>query len=461
MTRTRDTWLAAVAGLTLLLAGCGSGGSAGGTSDVNPPGSPASDATADAPATTSGDSPASDEPASSDSATPLEPASIAFWHSFNSDSPEVKTLEEILIPEFEKQNPGVTVTSVAVPYEDLHQKLVAAVAGNQLPDVVRTDIIWVPELANLGVLEPLDTLMPDFNAVASAVYPGPLATAKWGEHYYGLPLDTNTRVMLSNKAVFDAAGVGIPSTQQQVVDGAAAVKAEGAAIFVDNDLSGWNILPWIWSAGGDITDPAITKADGFINSAATVSAVTLLYDLYKSGGIPPILVQGGKDSYESGVATGSYASMLNGPWAYPIVAADHPDATLTATAVPSGSAGSISVVGGEDIVITKASAHQEAAAAFVSFMLSEQAQRAMAEVGQMPVLSSLGSEMTSIQAYYAAFVSQLATARPRPPTPGWNEIDLAIKTRLQAAFVGDGNIEQAMNDLAPQIDAILAKYPAN
>src|SRR5690606_21109501 len=101
----------------------------------------------------------------------------------------------------------VKVKAVAVPYDDLHQKLVTAVAGDQLPDLVRADIGWVPELANLGVLVPLDTEMPDFQSLADKTYPGSLATNKWKDHYYGLPLDTNTRVMLYNSDALAAAGI--------------------------------------------------------------------------------------------------------------------------------------------------------------------------------------------------------------------------------------------------------------
>jgi len=76
----------------------------------------------------------------------------------------------------------------------------------------------------------------------------------------------------------------------------------------------------------------------------------------------------------------------------------------------------------------------------------------------MSVLKSLGDEMVTIQPYYAEFVTQLETARPRPATPAWNEIDQAMKSRLQEAFLGDGDITAAMNDVATSIDAILAKY---
>src|ERR1700704_3155990 len=92
---------------------------------------------------------------------------ITFWHAYSSDGPEVKRLEKVLIPAFEKLHPDIVVKDVAIPYDTLHQKLVTAVAGGQLPDLVRSDIIWVPELANLGVLEPLDQTLPDFKSISS------------------------------------------------------------------------------------------------------------------------------------------------------------------------------------------------------------------------------------------------------------------------------------------------------
>jgi multiple sugar transport system substrate-binding protein len=108
---------------------------------------------------------------------------ITFWDAYSSDGPEVKRLEKVLIPQFQKEHPGIVVKDVTIPYDSLHQKLVTAVAGGQLPDLVRSDIIWVPELANLGVLQPLDTTLSDFKSISQKVFAGPLATNYWKGHY--------------------------------------------------------------------------------------------------------------------------------------------------------------------------------------------------------------------------------------------------------------------------------------
>ncbi|WP_295126915.1 extracellular solute-binding protein [uncultured Leifsonia sp.] len=385
---------------------------------------------------------------------------VTFWDAYSSDSPEVSTLEKVIIPAFEKLHPGVTVKDVAVPYNDLHQKLVTAVAGDQLPDLVRADIIWVPELANLGVLEPLDTDMPDFKTLAGETYPGSLATNKWKGHYYGLPLDTNTRVMLYNQQTLQNAGItAAPTTLDQMMADGAALKAKGDYVYADGGTSGWNVLPFIWSAGGDITNSGYTKATGYMNSPTTVKVVQEFVDMYKQGYIPNIVLgtPGGLGT-EDGLAKGTYASLLDGPWAFPILQSQYPKFQIQTAPVPSGAAGSVSVVGGEDVVLTKSSQNKDAAAEFMRYLLSPAAQLAMAKVGQMPVLSNLGSQLTTIQSYYAPFQKQLKDAKPRPVTPAETQIDTILQNEITSALKGQITVQKAMDSAASQTDVLLAKY---
>jgi multiple sugar transport system substrate-binding protein len=384
---------------------------------------------------------------------------VTFWHAYSADSPEVATLDDVIIPAFEKKFPDVTVKSVPVPYDDLHQKLITAVAGDQLPDLVRADIGWVPELADLGVLVPLSDEMPDFQALADATYPGSLATNKWKDAYYGLPLDTNTRVTLYNSTALDAAGVDVPTTVEDLVAAAPALKAAGSYAFADNGASGWNVLPWIWSAGGDITNEDVTEATGYLNSPESVQGIQTLVNLYKDGYMPDIILgDSGGLATSDGLAQGTYATILDGPWMYPIFAGQYPDFTLSAAQVPAGDGGSISVVGGEDIVLTQSSENKAAAAEFLRYLLSEDAQLEMAKVGQMSVLSSLGDGLENINAYYAPFVEQLATARPRPVTPAWTKIDAILQDEIRAAIKGEKTVQEALDSAASQSDALLAQY---
>lgn len=385
---------------------------------------------------------------------------VTFWHAYSVDSTEVKTLRDVIIPKFNETFPDVVVEDVAVPWDELHQKLVTAVAGDVLPDLVRADLAWVPELADLGVLVPLNKEMPDYQELADRTYPGVVATNRWKGDYYGLPLDTNTRVQLYNSEVLAAAGVdGPPETVDELMDIAPQLKDAGAYAFADNGASGWNVLPWIWSAGGEITDEDVTVASGYLNSDESIEGVQTLVDLYQDGFMPDIVLgDSGGLSTSDGLAQGDYATILDGPWMWSIFETQYPDFELHAAQVPAGAGGSISVVGGEDIVLTKASDNKAAAAEFMRFLLSDWAQLEFAKIGQMSVLKDLGPQLTEINAYYEQFVEQLETAKNRPATPAWSQIDAVLQDEIRAAMRGAKSVEEALDEAAAQADELLAEY---
>jgi multiple sugar transport system substrate-binding protein len=389
--------------------------------------------------------------------SPRGTTTITFWDAYSSDGPEVQRLEKVVIPGFEKTHPGIDVKDVTIPYDSLHQKLVTAVAGGELPDLVRSDIIWVPELANLGVLDPLDKDMPDFKKYVAKVFPGPLATNYWKGHYYGLPLDTNTRIWVYNPAAINAIGAsGPPKTFAQLQSMSAAAKAKGYYLYAESGTSGWNLLPWIWSNGGSLTNKTYTKATGFLNGPKSVAAIQMLVNLYKAGEMPNVIVDsnGGLGTYD-GINQNKYVGMLDGPWSFAIFGAAYPNTTLAGSLVPAGPGGSISVVGGEDIVMTKASKNKKAALTFLRYMLGSGTQTQMAFAGQMPVLKSSVKWLTKIHPYYSTYLKQIATARPRTPTPKWNQIDQVLVTSIAKAFQGSETVQQALTEAAHQIDGLL------
>jgi multiple sugar transport system substrate-binding protein len=384
---------------------------------------------------------------------------ITFWHAYaeNASAPEMQRLTKIVIPQFEKLHPGIKVEQVPFSWSNLQQKLTTSVAGGTLPDVIRADLAWVPQYAKLGAFDQLDKTMPDFKKLAKTVYPGSLATNYYKGHYYGLPLDTNTRVLMYNQAALTSAGISSPPrTFADLRADAPKLAAKGINLFADSGTGGWNILPWIWSGGGNLTNATFTKASGYTNSAKTVAAVQLLADLYKQGAIPNLITgDQGATSTEDGLATGKYATILDGPWMFPIFAKAYPEFKLQTALVPAGPGGSVSVVGGEDIVISKSSKNKAADAEFVRFMLSPWTQTQMAHAGQMPVRPDVSKQLTKINAYFGIFAQQLKTARPRTPSANWSQIDSVLGNAVTAVIKGS-SAQSTMDDAAKQIDALLA-----
>jgi len=398
--------------------------------------------------------------AQSDAATPDESVTgtVTFWNGYGADGDEITTFRNEVLPAFQAAYPNVTVETQEIPYDDLRQKLVAGIAGGVLPDVLRADIIWVPEFADQGALLALDEEMPDFADLAATVFPGPLSTNKYGDHYYGLPLDTNTRIIFSNDALLEQAGITAKLTTVDEFEAALAAVKEtlGPDVFgyAEGGTGGWNVLPWIWSFGGAVTDPEMTTATGFLNGEGTVAAVSKLKEWLDAGYLSPSILGGGTATSDQ-FGNGQAAMILEGPWMPSIFKNQFPDLAFGYTPVPAGPGGSQSVVGGEDIVVFSTTQDKEAALAFVRHMLSEDSQLAMGKIGQMPVLSSLVGH-PDLPDYYPTFMEQLANGNARTPVPQWPAIDTAINDAVLKALRGDMDVQAALDEAAATVDGLLA-----
>lgn len=434
--------LALAAGAPLLLSAC-LGGSA-----TQAPSAPASEAP----------SMASEAPSTSPSAGSDISGTVTFWNGYAADGDEIKTFTNVVLPAFNKLYPNIKVEHQEIPYDDLRQKLVTGLAGGTLPDVLRADIIWVPDFANQGALLPLDTEMSDFQQIADTTFAGPLSTNKWQGHYYGLPLDTNTRVMFYNSKLLTDAGIAAAPTTIDEFDAYAKQVQDklGKKVYAyaEGGTGAWSVLPWIWSFGGGITNADVTSADGVLNGPGTVAAVTKLKEWLDKGYLSPSILGGGTATSDQ-FGNGTTASILEGPWMPGIFKNQFPDLKFTYAPVPAGPGGSASVVGGEDIVVFKSTQNKQAALAFTRFMLSEEAQLAMGKIGQMPVLKSLAGN-SDLPDYYPTFMKQLETANARTPSPAWSKIDEAISNAVLKALRGDMPIQAAMDEAAKTVDGLLA-----
>lgn len=387
------------------------------------------------------------------------PVTLTFWGTYGNGGNKAQTdaLSNSIIPAFEKAHPNIKINYVDIPYDSLLQKLETSAAGGQLPDLIRSDIAWVPKFASLGVFAQLDGKIPNFQTLAGDTYPGSLATTSWKGHYYGLPLDTNTRVMISNSQALAAAGITAPpSTFDELKADGATLKAKKIDAFADKGLQGWTLLPWIWSGGGDIANSDLSKATGYLNSSQNVATVQMLVDMYKAGQIPNLLIGNtGATSTQDGLPKGTYATILDGPWMHDIWAAQYSTFQPTYSPMPAGPGGSVSVVGGEDIVMTTASKHQDAAEQFIAFTQTADYQLAMAKTGQMSVVKSLDAQEAAAVPYFAPYIKQLQTAKPRPVVPDGPQIDTALQNDLTPAFEGKTSVQAALDKAAHDIDPLL------
>lgn len=390
---------------------------------------------------------------------PEGPVTITFWHTYTEVSPEDEMLNT-LISIFEEQHPNIKVEPLNVPWEDFRTKLFTSIAGGVAPDLARLDIIWVPELADMGALHALDELMSDFDQYKDAVFPGPLSTTYWKGNYFGLPMTTNTKVWIYNQEMYDEVGISAPAQSMDELQGQCeAIKAANpdAYLFAADGTWAWVTLPWIWSFGGDVTDPDVTKASGYLNGPNTVAAYEFWLEMYENGCFAPVMLGSGIDPF-TGYAQDIYANIDNGPWTYPIIESQFPDKQVNASPFPAGDGGSINVVGGEDIVLFKQSGHPEEAMEFIRFIISPEYQLGMAEVGQIPVRPDLiESDYIQSHPYFGIFLEQLKTSKARTAHPKWQTMDEIITNAGQLILRGEMTPQEALDAAAAEIDALLGQ----
>lgn len=381
-----------------------------------------------------------------------EVTTVTYWHTMG--DAEVEAMNEV-IAMFEKTHPNIKIEMTRYAYNDFKSALLTSLAGGEGPDTARLDIVWVPEFADLDALVPMDTSLPNFDTIAANVFPGPLATNYWKGHYYGLPQDTNTQVLLWNKAIFEAAGATVPTTTDEFKKTACALsKGEKQYGYAMGGTYFWAPAPLFYAMGGKIVDDNITTADGYINGPESVAAFQMLVDMYNEGCLSPNLLGGGIGTAD-GLATGLYSMIIDGPWMVDIYKNDYPDFEVNFAPIPAGPDGTTSsVVGGENVVVFDASKHKKAALAWAEFLLTKDAQLKMAKRGVIPTLSTVVGD-PSLPPYFGVFMEQLKTAQARVPHPKWDDMDGAINNAFQRALRGDQSVQEALDQAAQEIDALL------
>ncbi len=377
---------------------------------------------------------------------------VMFWHTY-SEGEEALFLEEV-VPMFNEQYPDIEIESVRMPYDGLKQQIITAYTGNVAPDVMRMDIGWVAEFAKQGILEEV-SLFEEFAGLKDNFFAGSLSTNFYNGKYYGLPLNTNTKIAIYSKAVLAELGVTeTPKTFDEMIALARLLKEKDDRWgLTPQGFGPWGFLPYFWTLGGKITDDEYTVATGYLNSADSIAAVQELYDYYKEGLIGPAMFGEQPDAW-GGMAGGNYLWIDDGPWYFSIIGQTAIDSTVVST-IPAGKGGSVSVVGGEDLVMFNKTENKDASWTFMQFMMTDDVQKIMAKTGMIPVTKTAADSLTDVPDYVATYIEQLKTAQPRTPSANWGSIEQVLSLAIESVFRDEKTPTEALNAAASEIDALL------
>ena len=182
---------------------------------------------------------------------------VTYWDTSNDAE---KGFYKKVAEDFEKKHPKVDVKYVHVNFGDANANFKNAAGSNSggAPDVMRTEVAWVADFANLGYLAPLDGT-PALKQ-ADDYLDAPLGSTAFEGKTYAVPQVTDTLGLFYNKELLDKAGVEVPTTFDELKKASARIekKTDASGFYLRGDDPYW-FLPYLYGEGGDMVDAKTKK----------------------------------------------------------------------------------------------------------------------------------------------------------------------------------------------------------
>ncbi|MFE3515958.1 extracellular solute-binding protein [Streptomyces sp. NPDC059166] len=346
---------------------------------------------------------------------------------------------------FEKEHPKVDVKYVNVPFGEAQNKFKnAAQSGSGAPDVIRSEVAWTPEFADLGYLAPLDGTaalkdQDDFLEQAAA-------STKYKDKTYAVPQVIDSMGIFYNKKIFADAGVEVPKTIADLKTASATIKKKTGktGLYLRGDDAYW-FLSFLYGEGGDLVDAKSKTVT--VDKPEGVKAFETVKDLVDSGAAKTDATDGW-ENMQSSFKDGKVAMMINGPWAVAdtLTGKEFTDkANLGIAPVPAGSAAQGAPQGGHNLAVYAGSKNLDASYAFVDYMTSVQTQAQTAgELNLLPTRTSAYAKQEAADSEIVQFFKPVVeTAVERPWIPETGSLFAPLVTEYTKVLTGQTTPEKA------------------
>ncbi len=358
----------------------------------------------------------------------------------------------VLAEDFMKENPDAKVTVTPVPWDGAHNKLAAAIAGQETPDVTMLGTTWIGEFAKTGALD----VVPTDIVKKEDFFPGAWETGVVDGTSYSVPWYVETRLLYVNKAVAEKAGITeAPKTWDALKQAVKDMQAKGGATWgtylQPGQTGAWQtVMPFVWQNGGDIHD-----GENFtLDSPEAVEALEYYKSFYDEGLSQKERLREGET--EPKVVSGEIASFVSGPWHIGLLNELGGEGKYDLWPMPSGSGDATSFIGGSNMSVFKNSDNRDAAWKFVSYLMRPEVQvKWYQTVSDLPsVQAAWDDEALSGDPQLKVFGDQLDKAKAPPAIPTWEQIAAGVDTELEKVARGTTSAADAAKAMQAQATSI-------
>lgn len=364
--------------------------------------------------------------------------------------------QQALATEFMRQRPDVRVDMEFVGWDALWDRIITSIAAGNAPDVIYIGSRWIPALADMGAIIPLDEYITQEKY--DLYYPTVWDTVRYDGKIWGIVRAMSTKALLYNRSLFQQYGVQAPTNWDEVLE--AARKLHHPPNLYGFGLPGNRFVStvtefqnWLYANNGRITDEqgratidrpeAVEALDFYINGLgqyAQPSPVEWrredLIRLFKSQtiGMYTDHVFSAIEAINSGIDVG--ISMIpKGPRGV------QPYATVLVT---------------DSIAIPTQARNRELAVEFALFMTSFDNQSKWDELlGFVPPMPQEASLPTFQQWYWQPFLEGIRYGVPEAVyIKDWEATQEAILTAMQKVLFKEATPEAALREAAQIINIL-------
>lgn len=374
-----------------------------------------------------------------------------------------------LVKAFNESQSRVTVKFIELPppssSTEVYQGLVQQLARrNGTPDVFSQDVIWIAGFAAAGWALPLDEYFPKDKR--ADYFPGTVAACTYGGKLTALPWFVDSGMFYYRKDLVEKHGGKVPETWADMATIAAEAQKAGDAKFgylwqgKQAEVLICDAVEIIASNGG-----SILSADGkssVIGDGAAVEAIQFLYDTINKTKISPQnVLSWDEEPSRQPFTSGEAMFMRNWSYVYPIAQdpkASHVVDKVAVAPLPHFAGGkSAACLGGYQLGINANSKKREAAIEFLTWVSSPETQTRLAlNFGLAPSRPAIfqDAKLKAEQPFMASLQSVFTGATPRPITPQYAKVTLALQSSISKALVS-GNVKAELQAAATQINKIV------
>jgi len=360
-----------------------------------------------------------------------------------------------MLDRWNRFHPDERVTLVELPEkaDDQRSQLVQyAQARSDRFDVLALDVVWTAEFAARQWIVPLDgaginTSRLLRSAADTGVYQG---------HRYAVPSNTNAAFLYYRKDLVPIP----PKTWKELIDDCAIARRHNigcyAGQYAQYEGLTVNVSEAVHSAGGEIVGN--DGKDVLVDSAEARSGLGFLVDGFRLGYIPPEAITYKEEESRRAFQQGRLLFLRNWPYVYGRASEPGSDSVVQGrfgvAPIPGEKGIGKSTLGGANLAVSEFSRHQKTAVDFIKYLTGDWAQRYMLrEMSVAPTLAALydDPELRQQRPYLLMLKQALRDAQPRPATPYYNEVTLAIQRAAYRALQGQETVDAAVREMADRL----------